>query len=191
MGENTLKQEITSNLIQVYAINSYKQLVMKRNENNKFDEYYNRQDFILVCISSFCALEAAINTFRYQLIKDLNKNNTHKTTRMANILNEEYWKKLSIEEKYIGLPALIRRKGFNTKSNLFKMFKEFIKFRNILIHSMPQETELEYEFDQEGKGTIIKFVNKNPKLFPLTSFSNSLYQLTNQMLKKPLKYPFS
>ncbi|MFE0554809.1 hypothetical protein ACFW1P_02590 [Paenibacillus sp. NPDC058910] len=146
--------------------------------SNQVSTMFDRQDAIMVCIASFLSLESTINRLYYDIFicSDNNKREVRNNIPSTHV---EYiksnWRRLSIKDKFLLLPPILSDFHFVENSKVFRLFVEFINFRNYLVHTKITESTFELEVDniEENSwgGTVRNIEHDNNSNFKLSGFS--------------------
>lgn len=159
-------------------------------ESKTYDFRLTRSKIVTSCVASFLSIEAYINRIFYDCYSASSKTNLAILPTIPEEIKhyiKTTWGKLSIKDKCLIAIPIISKSEFNINDKRFKLFIEFIKFRNRLVHAKSWETE---------QLTLVTHVNLNEKMqgswggkvlgvnsiekddnYPLTKFSRNLSQL--------------
>jgi len=127
-------------------------------ETKAYDWRFTRSKIVTSCVASFLSIEAYINRIFFDCYSASSKTKLVISPTIPEAIRQHIkssWSKLSIKDKCLIIVPLVSKKELNINDKPFKLFIEFIKFRNRLVHSKSWESE---------HLTLVTHVNLNEKM---------------------------
>lgn len=174
------------------ALNNY----FVSSELESIDNYHSFRHNLSCCIFSFIVLESTIWSIYFDGVnKNLETEYQYKPVLQGELLTHwRKFKKMTIEEKYKTILRELHDFTYKETESPFILFKEFVRFRNMLVHpeSIYTTTHIEKTDISESNWSGELFdeystSQRNIVEFQTTGFSNNFSDISIQDCQKALE----
>lgn len=174
------------------ALNNY----FVSSELESIDNYHSFRNNLSCCIFSFMVLESTIWSIYFDGVnKDLETEYQYKPVLQGELLTRrQKFKKMNIEEKYNTILKELHDFTFNERESPFILFKEFVRFRNMLVHPESTYTTTHIEItdisESNWSGELIDEYSTSQRStveFQTTGFANNFSDISIQDCQKALE----